>query len=363
MGQTNKHRAAQGTTTTTETTYPGGLITQAYNNTQCFKVLGACGTFLHGHKDGIAAAEVMLVKQLLKAKSETPKDSVFEDHTFDYICTRMAERNETAVIQLIHRLIIPFAEIAVHRGQVSFKHLINSINEQWDGCNSLEEPVQLMNSRALQNGLPRPQPDYAVGFTITAFNAEQKRKLQPHLGGLNDTSFFKGTLGMLFPFLIAEAKSCTGTLESADRASSHSTTIAMRGVVHLYTAAKRAKELHRKVLAFSITHDHRSVRIYAHYPIIMGGATTYYRHLLADFCFVVDDGEKRWIAYHFVMAVYNSWAPSHFRLLCSAIDDLPELDFDSASSLPGSGNAGEDGPQAEAEEAGAGTPDPANNGI
>ena len=45
-------------------------------------------------------------------------------------------------------------------------------------------------------------------------------------------------------------------------------TYAVRGVVELYRAVKREKELHREILAFSISHDHRSVRIYGHYAII-----------------------------------------------------------------------------------------------
>ena len=47
-----------------------------------------------------------------------------------------------------------------------------------------------------------------------------------------------------------------------------SMTCAVRGVVELCRAVKREKELHQEILAFSISHEHRSVRIYGHYAII-----------------------------------------------------------------------------------------------
>ena len=45
---------------------------------------------------------------------------------------------------------------------------------------------------------------------------------------------------------------------------------------------KREKELDREILAFSISHDHTSVRIYGHYPVIKGDKTTFYRHPIVE---------------------------------------------------------------------------------
>ena len=42
----------------------------------------------------------------------------------------------------------------------------------------------------------------------------------------------------------------------------------------LYRAVEREKELNREVLAFSIYHDHRSVRLYGYYSIIDGDKVT-----------------------------------------------------------------------------------------
>ncbi|PGH35294.1 hypothetical protein GX50_01874 [[Emmonsia] crescens] len=99
-------------------------------------------------------------------------------------------------------------------------------------------------------------------------------------------------------------------------------TLSARGVV------KHEKELHQQILAFSISHDHQMIRIYGHYPIINEEKTTYYRHSIREFSFAELDGREKWTSYMFVMRVYSDWAPSHFKRLCSAIDELPIVNFD-----------------------------------
>ena len=63
-------------------------------------------------------------------------------------------------------------------------------------------------------------------------------------------------------------------------------TIAVKGVVKLYRVVKREKESHRKILAFSISHNHRSIRIYSHYIIIEEEKTTFYCQPIYDFSFI-----------------------------------------------------------------------------
>jgi hypothetical protein len=132
---------------------------------------------------------------------------------------------------------------------------------------------------------------------------------------------------MYFPFLTCEVKCGAAALDVADRQNAHSTTVAVRGVVELYKAVKREKELHREILAFSISHDHRAVRIYGHYPIINGDKTTFYRHPIRTFDFL--DGIDKWTAYKFTKNVYEVWMPTHLQRICSVIDQLPpDLNFE-----------------------------------
>lgn len=116
-------------------------------------------------------------------------------------------------------------------------------------------------------------------------------------------------------------------------------TMAARSVVELFRLVGCEKELHREILAFSISHDDRTVRIYGHYPVINGKDTTYYRHPIRDFSFTELDGKEKWTAYKFTKNVYDIWMPTHFKRICSAIDKLPpDIDFDvSQRSEPESG--------------------------
>ena len=135
-----------------------------------------------------------------------------------------------------------------------------------------------------------------------------------------DTSFFVATYRMYFPFLTCEVKCGTAALDIADRQNAHSMTIAVRGVVELYRAVKCEKELNREILAFSVSHDHRSVRIYGHYLVIDEKKTTFYRHAIRTFDFTELDGKDKWTAYRFTKNVYDVWMPTHLKRICLVID-------------------------------------------
>ena len=149
------------------------------------------------------------------------------------------------------------------------------------------------------------------------------------MGELTDTSFFMATYYMYFPFLTCEVKCGAAALDVADRQNAHSMTLAVRGVVELFRLVKREMELHREILAFSISHDHSSVRIYGHYPLIDGNKTTFYRHPIHKFDFTALEGKEKWTASKFVKNVYDLWVPAHFKRICSVIDELPpDLHFE-----------------------------------
>jgi len=69
--------------------------------------------------------------------------------------------------------------------------------------------------------------------------------------------------------------------------------------------AKREKELQREILAFSISHDHRSVRIYGHYPVVEGKKATFYRHSIRTLDFTEREGKEKWTAYKFTKNIYD----------------------------------------------------------
>lgn len=156
------------------------------------------------------------------------------------------------MIQDISRLIVPSAESLATFGAKHLDILTESVNEGWN------------NSDPFIRGSTRPQPDYSVGFGRDAFTENQLAKLSPCIGDFiaGDRSLFMATYYMYFPFLTCEVKCGTAALDIADRQNAYSMTLAVRGIVELFRAVKREDEVNRQILAFSISHDHQSVRIY-----------------------------------------------------------------------------------------------------
>merc|ERR1712093_887724 len=97
----------------------------------------------------------------------------------------------------------------------------------------------------------------------------------------------------------------------------------------LFRLVKREKELHREILAFSISHEHSTVRIYGHYALIDGSKTAFYRHPIKKFDFTSEEGKDKWTSYQFTKNVYDIWMPTHLKRICSVIDKLPpDPDFE-----------------------------------
>ncbi|KAL8407612.1 hypothetical protein RB594_006438 [Gaeumannomyces avenae] len=258
-----------------------------------------------------------LCQSLLEQTQPVPGDTLFRNDIFETTCQKLHNKNEARVIQDIARLIVPSAESLATFGANHLDILVESVNEGWN------------NSVPFTS--PRPQPDYSVGFKRDAFTDEQLAKLSPFIGNFisGDQSFFMATYYMYFPFLTCEVKCGAAALDIADRQNAHSMTLAVRAIVELFRAVEREREVDRQILAFSISHDHSSVRIYGHYPVIAGKDTKYYRHPIHRFDFTALDGKDKWTAYRFTKNVYDTWMPVHFKRVCSAIDQLPsELNFD-----------------------------------
>ena len=303
-----------------------------YRTTQYTTLLEAKGSYMRKSDLGITKGSKDLYQRLLGLEQSVPQISLFRDDLFEETCCKIEDRNEARVIQDIARLIAPSAETLTTYGATHLNNLIEGVNERW------------ISNIAVAG--PRPQPDYYVGFRRSAFTDEQLKKLDPLIGSVFETSLFVATYRIYFPFLTCEVKCGASALDIADRQNAHSMTVAVRALVELFRAVKREKELDREILTFSVSHDHRSVRIYGHYPIIEGDKTTFYRHPIREFSFTEQDGKEKWTTYKFVKNVYDHYMPKLHKSICSAIDALPaDLDFDlsqSASfsqSTPQSSNA------------------------
>uniref|UniRef100_A0A0B7KJN8 DUF7924 domain-containing protein n=1 Tax=Bionectria ochroleuca TaxID=29856 RepID=A0A0B7KJN8_BIOOC len=325
LSSLGRKRSNSTTSTTPSDQKPREEKSAPYRDPRYKTLLATKGSFMDKSDLGITEISKKTYFTLLSAEQATPNESVFRDDLFEQTCRSVEDRNEARVLRDITPLVVPSAEILAIYGSTSLKCLIESVNEGWN------------NSIPLTG--TRPQPDYSVGFRREAFTDDQLAKLSPFLGDFiaGDRSFFMGTYYMYFPFLTCEVKCGAAALDVADRQNAHSMTLAVRAVAELFRAVKREGEVHRRILGFSLSHDHRSVRIYGHYPVIDGKNTKYYRHPLRTFDFTELDGKEKWTAYRFTKNVYDTWMPAHFKSICSAIDQLPSnLDFD-VPSLPETG--------------------------
>lgn len=256
-----------------------------------------------------------LCQTLLKNEKErkVPDDPLFHNDVFAAFCEMLEGRNEAKIIRDLSLRLVPSAEAEALCGANHLRCVVESVNEGW-------------NSSIPAAG-PRPQPDYAVGFRKQAFTSSQLKKLQPCLGELTDQSYFRATYYMYFPFLTCEVKcGAEAPLDIADRQNAHSMTLAVRAVALLYQVAGCEKQVHRKVLAFSISHDHRNVRIYGHYPVFHGKSIEYYRHMIDSFDITARGGKEKWTALNFTKNLYHDWVPRHLEELRSIIDKIP-LDY------------------------------------
>ncbi|KAL8934962.1 MAG: hypothetical protein Q9211_004957 [Gyalolechia sp. 1 TL-2023] len=270
------------------------------------------GSYLREAPEGITNKSKDLCQKLLTTTQAVPQDSDFHDDRFREVCDMVRDRNEARVVEDISPLIAPSPEKLKIYGAKELEHLVFNANERW--------------SESIAVTKTRPQPDGSVGFKRSAFTESQVQKLLPYIGDrvpINFISLFLATWRTLFPFFTREAKGGEGDLDVADRQNAHSMTIAVRGIVELFKLVNRESELHREILAFSISHDASTVRIYGHYALIKERELTFWRHPIRIFDFTEQDGKEKWTAYQFTKNVYFEYMPGLHERICSAIDQLP----------------------------------------
>lgn len=280
-----------------------------YRDVRYTKLLATNGSFMNEDNGGIAEKSMALVQNLLDQEQEVPQETLFRDDIFKMTLRKLKDKNVTRIIRDISLLIVPSAETLATYGANELDCLAECVNEGWNSSIPLSEP--------------RPQPDYTVGFREAAFTEEQLAKLQPFVGDYDDQSYFMATWYIYFPFLTCEVMCGLTGLDVVDRQNTHSMTLAVRAVVELFRMVGREKEVDREILAFSISHDDKNVRIYGHYPVIEGEKTTFYRHSMAQFNLSNRNGQDKWLAYKCTKNIYRTWMPIHLQRICSVIDTMP----------------------------------------
>jgi hypothetical protein len=273
------------------------------------------GSYMKEYELGITDASEILCQILFEKEQLPPNDTMFREDIFRTICDKLRSKNEARIFKDCAPLIVPNAGRLATLGAKHLEIVVESVNDGWN------------NSIPVTN--PRPQPDYAVSFGQSAFSEDQLSKLQPFLGEPSCLSCFMATYYMHFPFLTCEVKCGFIGFDIADRQNAHSMTLAVRGVVELFRLMKREQELRQEILGISFSHDHGSVRIWGHYPVINGTKTTFGRYPIRKFSFTERKCKEKWTAYTFTKNVYDIRVPIHFKGISSTIDELA-LDLESS---------------------------------
>jgi hypothetical protein len=266
-------------------------------------------SYIKDHALGISDASKVLLDKLLHTEQSTPKDTIFNGEGFDKHFPKLEGKNEARIIQDLSPLLVPSAEAFASLGATHLDGVVESVNEGWNNCYPITPS--------------RPQPDSAFGYREEAFSEDQFQKLEPTLGGYSSLSYFKATSYMHFPFLIKEVKRGEIGLAIADKQNLHSATIAVRAAVELFKLVGRETELHREIVAFTISHDNNGVKLYAHYPFIDGDSVTIWRHTVSRYFL---DSETKWKTWTFTKNVFDTFSTMHLERICSAVDSItPEM--------------------------------------
>ena len=208
-----------------------------------------------------------LCSSLLEVDQEIPPNTLFDDAIFYPFFDEMQKENEATVRYYYTQLIVPPVEVLVARGAKHLSYLAAHVDTAWIRA------VPLLGSP--------PQPDYCVGFRPRAFSPEQQKRIES-LVGVTERNPLMATYKVYFPFLTCEVKCNNVPLTVADRQNAHSASFAVNALISLYRAAGREKELDRRILAFSVSHDAHAVKIYGHYASLDGPEPQFYRYLITE---------------------------------------------------------------------------------
>ena len=147
------------------------------------------------------------------------------------------------------------------------------------GLEHITEELRAVWTQCMVLAGPSPTPDLAIGLKSSAFTEDELLKLHTYSTPERPTAF---RADFYFPFLTCEVKCSENGLSIADRQNIHSARMAVNAIFKLYYAVSRQKELDRKILAFSVSHDHQSAKVYGHFAIVHGESdkASFYRRFI-----------------------------------------------------------------------------------
>ncbi|QKX63643.1 uncharacterized protein TRUGW13939_10814 [Talaromyces rugulosus] len=291
--------------TSSDTTSSRDHKSSAYKDPNYVTILETKGCFMRPSEAGPVLEDIELCRRLLQQPIENPQGTLLDDNFIEDFYNSLRNRSEARLLVDLHPHLMPSAENQYIQGRRWLKNVIDGYNDPW----LKTEPI---------HG-PRPQPDHARGLKWSTFSEQQRRKL-----GIKpaEKSLYIARDDMYFPYLTAEIKCGTQALEFADRQNMHSMCIALRAVVSLSQIASCPEKVHRRILAFSISHELDGLRIYGYYPEITDGRIEYFRWKVAQID--IWSREDKWTCYRFVENLDREFLPIHIDRLMDLLAEIPE---------------------------------------
>ncbi|OAQ68096.2 protein kinase-like protein [Pochonia chlamydosporia 170] len=241
--------------------------------------------YMTDSKKGICRESEEVIAHLLSTPAQ---HSYFRDPNFLEKWKHAPYRNKESVLHHITPELVPSAEARTDRGARKLQWLTESTNEAWSEVKPLIKH--------------RPHPDYSVGFHRQIFTKRDRENMIPVSDRfiVGESSRIMATPLMYFPFLSCDVKDPDALPCHADSLNAHSATLGVRAVVELFKAVNRLHEIDRWVLAFSVSHNHREVRIYGHYADFEDGDIRYYCHPICMFDFMHHSAEEVFTTNRFI---------------------------------------------------------------
>ena len=266
---------------------------------------------------------IELCRVLSAARYDPPPDSLFHDATFEAVLQKAQLRGEARIVRDLTPSLVPSAELLHICHKADLPHITEEVNALWDKCNSIFGP--------------RPKPDFSAGMAESAFTQEELEQLKIYQTA--DTPC-KVTVDMYFPFLVAEVKSSERTLAEAERQATQSANIAVRAIIELFRRVSRENELHGKILAVSIVHDHQIARMHGYFAGTRSTKPKFFRRQIRSVDYT--DRDSRWTSYNLTRAVYEFIAPKHLERIRSVLAEPEMHKFASFTSVGSTDTNGEE---------------------
>ncbi|KAI4145942.1 MAG: hypothetical protein LQ340_006106, partial [Diploschistes diacapsis] len=255
-----------------------------------------------------------LCRDLLKGDRVPTHFPCYPSDKVEEVLERVHDSNEPILQRDVTPWIVPSVQNLFLCGDLDNDYFMEEKEALWSQCATIGET--------------QPKPDFTFGLRQEAFTTLELQKLRYYASPDRPFLF---TQRLCFPFLICEAKSGLEGMDKADRQNLHSGSMAVRAIFSLFKAAfgeddSRVNELKGKILAFTISHNNRIVNVYGHYAVAKDRAQhelEFFRHDIALFSLIIDEGSQRFKSYNFVRNLYGKFAPEHMKRIQNAVACLP----------------------------------------